>query len=215
LRPRWRSRGRRRPTPHSLLPQRSEGRRESGFLVSRGMGGLGSPRDLSRGVVPQGKKVAMRRCGIGGRGEAGLRPDPSIEEAVWSGRRVTRKRRPWRRPAAFKPSSARPHQGYGSLPGRLRYAIIPIAIARQCPQPPGLFGRDRNQSRWSNRFDDMNVLSAPKPTIRAFNAPIPTVHGRGGEVFAALVRQLSCEKDFRPVQGSGWIGRWRPFPRPA
>ena len=27
------------------------------FLVSRGMGGPGSPRDLSRGVIPQGKKV--------------------------------------------------------------------------------------------------------------------------------------------------------------
>ncbi len=30
----------------------------SDFLASRGMGGLGSPRDVSRGVVPQGKKIA-------------------------------------------------------------------------------------------------------------------------------------------------------------
>ena len=28
------------------------------FLASRGRGGLGSPRDVSRGVVPQGKKIA-------------------------------------------------------------------------------------------------------------------------------------------------------------
>jgi len=32
--------------------------------------------------VAQGKKVAMRCCGIGGRGEADLRPDQPIEEAV-------------------------------------------------------------------------------------------------------------------------------------
>jgi len=46
------------------------------------MGGLGSPRDLSRGVVPQGKKVGGPRCGIGGRGAADLRSDQAIEEAA-------------------------------------------------------------------------------------------------------------------------------------
>ena len=46
------------------------------------MGGLGSPRDLSRGVVPQGKKVGGPRCGIGGRGAADLRSDLAIEEAA-------------------------------------------------------------------------------------------------------------------------------------
>ena len=37
--------------------KQSGGRRREDFVASRGMGGPGSPRDLSRGVVPQGKKV--------------------------------------------------------------------------------------------------------------------------------------------------------------
>jgi len=52
-------------------PQQSEGRQKGEFLVSRGMG------------AAQGKKLARRRCGIGDRGAAGLRPDQAIEEAVW------------------------------------------------------------------------------------------------------------------------------------
>ena len=67
-------------------PQRSEGCRPGEFLVSRGMGGSGSPRDLSRGVIPQGKKVERRHCGIGDRGAAVLRLDQAIEEAVWAAR---------------------------------------------------------------------------------------------------------------------------------
>jgi len=74
-RPRWRSQGRRRSTTQRSRPQRSGGRRQGGFLVSRGMRDPGSPRDLSRGVVPQGKKVAGRRCGKGDRGAAVLRLD--------------------------------------------------------------------------------------------------------------------------------------------
>ena len=70
MRPRWRSVGRRRPTTHRLRPKRSGGRRRRDFVVSRGMG------------ETQGKKVVTRRCGIGGRGEAGLRPDQAIGEAV-------------------------------------------------------------------------------------------------------------------------------------
>jgi len=38
------------------------------------------------GGCRQGKKVGTCRCGIGGRGEAVLRSDQPIEEAVWSGR---------------------------------------------------------------------------------------------------------------------------------
>jgi hypothetical protein len=38
----------------------------------------------------QGKKIATRRCSIVGRGEAGLRPDQAIGEAVWSGRMTVR-----------------------------------------------------------------------------------------------------------------------------
>ena len=52
-------------------PQRREGRQAGEFLALRGMG------------AAQGKKLARRRCGIGDRGAAGLRPDQAIEEAVW------------------------------------------------------------------------------------------------------------------------------------
>jgi hypothetical protein len=55
-------------------PERSGGWRPGHFLVSRGMG------------VAQGKKVDRRHCGIGDRGEAGLRPDQPIKEAAWSAR---------------------------------------------------------------------------------------------------------------------------------
>ena len=75
MRPRWRSTGRRRSTTHRLRPKQSGGWRRRNFLVSRGMG------------ETQGKKIAARRCGIGGRGEAALRPDQPIGEAVWSARR--------------------------------------------------------------------------------------------------------------------------------
>lgn len=44
----------------------------------------------------QGKKVRRRCCVIGDRGEAGLRPDQAIEEAVWSGLGTVTKRRRWR-----------------------------------------------------------------------------------------------------------------------
>ena len=75
LRPRWRSAGRRRSTPHLLRrPERSGGWRPGDFLVSRGMG------------AAQGKKVDRRHCGTGDRGEAGLRPDQPIKEAAGSAR---------------------------------------------------------------------------------------------------------------------------------
>jgi len=88
-------------------PQRSGGCQPGEFLASRGMGGPGSPRDLSRGVVPQGKKVAGRHCGIGGRGEAVLRSDPAIEEAVWVRRDLTatNQGRTWRTPATESASA--------------------------------------------------------------------------------------------------------------
>ncbi len=66
-------------------PQQREGRQAGEFLVSRGMG------------AAQGKKLARRRCGIGDRGAAGLRPDQAIEEAVWERRHQTAtKQENWR-----------------------------------------------------------------------------------------------------------------------
>ncbi len=49
------------------------------------------------GAAGRGRKSRRRRCRIGDRGAADLRPDQPIEEAVWSGRRTeTERRRNWR-----------------------------------------------------------------------------------------------------------------------
>lgn len=83
MRPRWRSVGRRRPTPHRLRPKQSEGRRGNEFLVSRGMTAIPGPHAACCwGGYRQGKKVETRCCGIGGRGVS----RPSGKSAHWTGR---------------------------------------------------------------------------------------------------------------------------------
>ena len=77
-------------------PQQREGRQASEFLASRGMG------------AAQGKKLARRRCGIGDRGAAGLRPDQAIEEAVWKRRHQTATKQENWRPSFAARNSARP-----------------------------------------------------------------------------------------------------------
>ena len=77
-------------------PQQREGRQAGEFLASRGMG------------AAQGKKLARRRCGIGDRGAAGLRPDQAIEEAVWKRRHQTATKQENWRPSFTKRNSARP-----------------------------------------------------------------------------------------------------------
>ena len=70
--PRWRSSGRRRSTTHSRLRAAAQRRMaDGGFLASRGMT-----------ACRQGKKVSGRRCGIGDRGAAVLRPDQAIRGSV-------------------------------------------------------------------------------------------------------------------------------------
>ena len=65
---RWRSSGRRRSTTHSRLRAAAQRRMaDGGFLASRGMT-----------ACRQGKKVSGRRCGLGDRGAAVLRPDQAI-----------------------------------------------------------------------------------------------------------------------------------------
>ena len=77
-------------------PERSGGWQPKDFLVSRGMG------------VAQGKKVDRRHCGIGDRGEAGLRPDQPIKEAAWSARSDREgPRRIWRSRRAVRESRQR------------------------------------------------------------------------------------------------------------
>ena len=77
-------------------PQQREGRQAGEFLVSRGMG------------AAQGKKLARRRCGIGDRGAAGLRPDQAIEGAVWERRDQTVTEQENWRPSFIKRNSAHP-----------------------------------------------------------------------------------------------------------
>ncbi len=100
MRPRWRLTGRRRPTPHPSGPERQRRMAGSDFLASRGMGDPGPRAAWPAWGGPQGKKVATRRCGIGGRGEAGLRPDRATEEAVRE-RSTDRKDGKRRRPLCF------------------------------------------------------------------------------------------------------------------
>ena len=77
-------------------PQQREGRQAGEFLASRGMG------------AAQGKKLARRRCGIGDRGAAGLRPDQAIEEAVWERRHQTATKQENWRPSFTRRNSAAP-----------------------------------------------------------------------------------------------------------
>ena len=77
-------------------PQQREGRQAGEFLVSRGMG------------AAQGKKLARRRCGIGDRGAAGLRPDQAIEEATWERRDQTATKQEHWRPSFTGRNSAHP-----------------------------------------------------------------------------------------------------------
>ena len=56
----------------------------------------------------QGKKLARRRCGIGDRGAAGLRPDQAIEEAVWERRHQTATKHENWRPSFTGRNSAAP-----------------------------------------------------------------------------------------------------------
>ena len=88
-------------------PQQREGRQAGEFLASRGMG------------AAQGKKLARRRCGIGDRGAAGLRPDQAIEEAVWERRRQTAtKQENWRRSFTKRNSAAPGETAPSSQPFR-------------------------------------------------------------------------------------------------
>ncbi len=118
MRPRWRSVGRRRSTPHLRAGRSAAEDGSQATLLFR--------EECRRSR--QGKKVVRRHCGIGGRGAAGLRPDQSIEEVAWSARfdrGVSRRTWPTRRlphvtgtfSAAFR-TSVRPMKGASPQPRR-------------------------------------------------------------------------------------------------
>ena len=78
-------------------------------------GGLTAQEELScsreewRPSGRQGKKVVTTLLRRSGRGEAGLRPDQAIEEAVWSGLDTGSRRRHWRQ-ATAKAGRTGPHR---------------------------------------------------------------------------------------------------------
>ena len=78
-------------------------------------GGLTAQEELSwsreewRPSGRQGKKVVTTLLRRSGRGEAGLRPDQAIEEAVWSGLDTGSRRRHWRQ-APAKTDRTGPHR---------------------------------------------------------------------------------------------------------
>ena len=121
-------------------PQQREGRQAGEFLASRGMG------------AAQGKKLARRRCGIGDRGAAGLRPDQAIEEAVWERRHQTATKQENWRPSFTGRNSAAPgetapssravpprlpdqHRGRRETPRKTTAIHRPRAAGAACSSP--------------------------------------------------------------------------------
>ncbi len=70
---------------------------------------LSCSREEWRPSGRQGKKVVTTLLRRSGRGEAGLRPDQAIEEAVWSGLDTGSRRRHWRQ-APAKTDRTGPHR---------------------------------------------------------------------------------------------------------
>ena len=145
-------------------PQQREGRQPGEFLASRGMG------------AAQGKKLARRRCGIGDRGAAGLRPDQAIEEAVWERRHQTAtKQENWRPSFTGRNSAA---------PGETAPSSQPFRRISQTNVADG----ERPHSRPRQSIG----LAPPAPPVpaRASTAPLPRLcpddpstpdHGPGSE----------------------------------
>lgn len=93
-------------------------------------GGLTAQEELScsreewRPSGRQGKKVSTTLLRRSGRGEAGLRPDQAIEEAVWSGLDTGSRRRRWRQ-APSQADRTGPHRQFG----------LPLPSLAHCPTP--------------------------------------------------------------------------------
>jgi len=130
-------------------PQQREGRQVGEFLASRGMG------------AAQGKKLARRRCGIGDRGAAGLRPDQAIKEAVWETCDQTATKQENWRPSFIERNSAAPGETAPSSQPFRPVSRTNIADAERPHARP-------RQSRG---------LAPPAPPVpaRASTAPLPGV----------------------------------------
>ena len=133
-------------------PQQREGRQAGEFLASRGMG------------AAQGKKLAWRRCGIGDRGAAGLRPDQAIEEAVWERRHQTATKQENWRPSFTGRNSARP-------------AKQPRVHSRSAPSPNQHRGR-RESPRKTTAIHWPRATGAACSSQSVDRAPVSALPGR-------------------------------------
>jgi len=159
-------------------PQQREGRQAGEFLASRGMG------------AAQGKKLARRRCGIGDRGAAGLRPDQAIEEAVWERCDQTATKQENWRPSFSGRNSATPGETAPSSQPLRPISQTNIADAeRPHAKPRQSFG-----------------LAPPAPPVaaRASTAPLPGV--------ARTIRQrpIMDQARSRATAMTFAHGRWKP-----
>ncbi len=179
-------------------------------------GGLTAQEELSwsreewRPSGRQGKKVVTTLLRRSGRGEAGLRPDQAIEEAVWSGLDTGSRRRHWRQ-APAKTDRTGPHRRSASPFQALRI-VQPEPCHRQRPPLTGSMTARRyglaRPALWTGQEQGLATIRsyAPEP------APQSVETGRQGLV--ALVTPPACPAfSFGP--GSRPHRRWPPCLRPA
>ena len=126
------------------------------------------------GFSRQGKKIAMRGCGIGGRGEAGLRPDQPIGEAVLE--RSLNDEKAEIMATSRDRQEMRPvfHQTHHSRPGRKRSAIIRPRLSENARLR--VFRRRRKVAPRSNL--PTGFPHHGRAYGLNFNACIPAIHRR-------------------------------------
>ncbi len=154
-------------------PERSGGRRKAAFLPREECAEPGSPGDLLLGVVPQGKKVAGRRCDIGDRGEAVLRPAQATRGRVGRapgqpGRRAGDRLRPPKRDTQARPtapSQRRPQHTADMAATRLPVSVHSLPVGRPGREPP---------ERGCTTLDEAHPLpSASNPASSLVRASAP------------------------------------------
>jgi hypothetical protein len=157
-------------------------------------GGLTAQEELSwsreewRPSGRQGKKVATTLLRRSGRGEAGLRPDQAIEEAVWSGLDTGSRRRHWRQ-ATAKAGRTGPHRRSASpLPG-LAHSPTRTMPPAAPPLTGSMTARRYGLARpalWTGQEKGVTSIRRNAPDT----APQPVETGRQG--FLALVAPPAC-----------------------
>lgn len=156
-------------------------------------GGLTAQEELSwsreewRPSGRQGKKVVTTLLRQSGRGEAGLRPDQAIEEAVWSGLDTGSRRRHWRQ-ATTKAGRTGPHRRSASP-----FQAWRIVQPEPCHREPLLTGSMKARRYGLARPALWTGQEQGLATIRS-NAtdPVPQPVETGRQGFLALVAPPAC-----------------------